>query len=36
MNRLELKDGVATWTQPDSVTISSTQARSVAKETAAK
>ena len=36
MNRLELKDGVATWTEPDSVTISSTQALSVAKETAAK
>jgi Icc-related predicted phosphoesterase len=37
MNRLELKDGVATWTQPDSVTISSGQSRSaVVKTTAAK
>jgi acid phosphatase type 7 len=27
MNRLEMKGGVATWTQPDSITISSRQAR---------
>src|SRR5262249_26913070 len=32
MNRLEIKDGVPTWTQPDSITISAARPRSPVKE----
>src|SRR5262249_4589923 len=34
MNRLEIKDGAPTWTQPDSITISAVRPRSSVKDTA--
>jgi len=36
MNRLEIKDGIATWTQPDSITIPAARPRSSLKETTVK
>src|SRR5262249_45074935 len=36
MNRLEIKDGVPTWTQPDSLTIPTALPRSPGKETPGK